>query len=263
MATRWCPQCRAGYQSWATECMDCFVPLVDELPAEEPADHSIVVYDVADWPLERRAALDAVLRAEEIVHEWADGELRVGATHEAVVDALVEEFDEPVDLPEPLDVGEPEPEPDDEDAEGLSIASPWRRFTGWLADGLLFTAAFLVIGIVASTPDRRSVAFHAAYSAVVAVYEIVGTARWGQTLGKRFVGIRVVERGTGRPPGWGRAVVRWSLPAVAIVTEGLITGVGGVVGQLVFLVVYLPVAWDPLARGLHDRLAGTVVVDSR
>jgi hypothetical protein len=33
---RYCPQCRAEYVAAAAQCSDCLVPLVDELPPEEP-----------------------------------------------------------------------------------------------------------------------------------------------------------------------------------------------------------------------------------
>jgi uncharacterized RDD family membrane protein YckC len=81
---------------------------------------------------------------------------------------------------------------------------------------------------------------------LLTIYEIVAIAAWGTTVGKRFAGLRVLRAGTLETPGWKRAAIR---------TLGL-----------------APWSWIPRylqrhafrgAHGLHDRLAGTVVVDDR
>ena len=35
----YCPKCRTEYREGFYECADCLVPLVDELPPEEPAEY--------------------------------------------------------------------------------------------------------------------------------------------------------------------------------------------------------------------------------
>ena len=66
----------------------------------------------------------------------------------------------------------------------------------------------------------------------------------GQTPGLRLMGLRVVDA-HGSPPGVGRSVVRFVglLLAIAPLFAG-----------------FLPVLVDRRRRGLHDFLAGTVVV---
>jgi uncharacterized RDD family membrane protein YckC len=66
----------------------------------------------------------------------------------------------------------------------------------------------------------------------------------GQTPGMRLLHLRVRGR-TGRPPSFGRAVVRAFGTAIAIVP---------------FFAGYLPVLFDERRRGLPDFLAGTEVV---
>jgi uncharacterized RDD family membrane protein YckC len=80
------------------------------------------------------------------------------------------------------------------------------------------------------------------------VYEVSLIATRGQTLGKMAMGIKVVAREDGRNPGWGKAGLRWLLPTVA--------------GFVLFgsLIVYLWVLWDPKRQGLHDKVAGTLVI---
>lgn len=81
---------------------------------------------------------------------------------------------------------------------------------------------------------------------LLTVYEVVAIAAWGSTLGKRFARIRVLRADTLEAPGWKRAAVR---------TLGLAP--------------WSWISWHDerhvlrRAHGLHDRLAGTVVVDDR
>ena len=70
------------------------------------------------------------------------------------------------------------------------------------------------------------------------------TGTTGQTPGKLMTGLRVVGA-TGRPPGYPRAMAR---AFVGLLGAGLV-GLG-----------LLPMAFDPAARVLHDRLFRTRVV---
>lgn len=84
-------------------------------------------------------------------------------------------------------------------------------------------------------------------------YEALQLALWGQTLGKRVVGLRVIAE-TGEPMPPAQAVVRAAVNNVLYLFG---CGVGTIMA-------YLWAIWDrPLHQALHDRLAGTVVVDDR
>jgi uncharacterized RDD family membrane protein YckC len=67
----------------------------------------------------------------------------------------------------------------------------------------------------------------------------------GQTPGDRLMRIRVCRADTGRPIGFGRSVLRLAYLTLAAIP--LLAG-------------FLPVLFDERRRGLHDMLAGTVVV---
>lgn len=69
----------------------------------------------------------------------------------------------------------------------------------------------------------------------------------GGTLGKRFVGIRIVKLETGGAPGWGTAIVR----QVAAIVSGIPLYLG-----------YFWMIWDKEKRTWHDHVAGTMVVTS-
>ena len=83
------------------------------------------------------------------------------------------------------------------------------------------------------------------FAAFVPLY-VVGLWAWrGQTLGKMAVAIRVL-RTDGRPVGVGAALLRL---------------VGYLFSTLLLLAGFLMIVFDRQRRGLHDRLADTIVVD--
>ncbi|WP_188188825.1 RDD family protein [Nonomuraea sp. SYSU D8015] len=74
----------------------------------------------------------------------------------------------------------------------------------------------------------------------------------GRAFGKRLMRIRVVCAHIGRWPDWRRAAVR------ALVFRVLVC-----VSQCGLVVLLVDILWsvaDPVARTLHDHLAGTLVV---
>ena len=96
----------------------------------------------------------------------------------------------------------------------------------------------------------------------VALFWVGCYSRWGRTPGKALVGLRL-EAADGTPAGFRRSLVRW-----------LVTDVGWVIAWLAPrswesmtaylpsvwpLFIYVPVLLDPFGRGIHDRVAGTVV----
>jgi uncharacterized RDD family membrane protein YckC len=85
------------------------------------------------------------------------------------------------------------------------------------------------------------------------VYEVGLIARRGQTVGKRVMGVAVTTSATHELPTLFQSFVRWLLPGVAALAPGLFSLLGA-------LIVYLPMFFDPMRRGLHDQLAGTRVV---
>jgi len=137
------------------------------------------------------------------------------------------------------------------------LASIAQRVGGALVDGLLTSMVVVVpllLGLV--EVDRIDEALPAPIILGLflfgAIYTIVPTALLGQTLGKIAVGTRVVAEDDGSLPGWRRSALRWALPGVV----GRLPFVGLWVG----LAVMASLVWDPRRRGLHDRLAGTIVV---
>ncbi len=145
--------------------------------------------------------------------------------------------------------------PQEEQAQQL--ASILQRVGGALIDGLL-TSMVVVVPLLLGLIDLDS--FEGALPAPTilglflfgAIYTVVPTAVWGQTLGKIAVGTRVVAEEDGSLPGWRRAALRWALPGIV--------GRLPYVGLWVSLAVLASLVLDPRRRGLHDRVAGTIVV---
>lgn len=98
------------------------------------------------------------------------------------------------------------------------------------------------------------------YLAVTALYTIGLTAVSGQTLGKRIVGTRVVvdEAPTDAPPGLGACALRWAVLALPGLLPDPVGSVGGVV---ILLIAVYGIANDERARGIHDNIAHTRVVE--
>ncbi len=90
------------------------------------------------------------------------------------------------------------------------------------------------------------------------VYEVPGTARTGQTFGKRVVGIRVMALESTEPLGIRRAFRRWNPLGIPV----FLWSCFGLGFLLQFIDSVSPAAGGPLKLALHDRSAATVVVRS-
>jgi uncharacterized RDD family membrane protein YckC len=168
----------------------------------------------------------------------------------------------------------------------------------YLVLGILFDSIFGPL--VAATPDGQAlvvvavnplrVALELTATLVVDALYFAGCwSRWGATPGQRVLRIRVLlERAAGPaatgPAGAGSAAAgsahdtsvalpleaagrRWAVLAVLPIATGSLAGSGAidvsvltVVNGAWFLLLLASTAADPLRRGLHDRVAGTIVV---
>jgi uncharacterized RDD family membrane protein YckC len=137
-----------------------------------------------------------------------------------------------------------------------TLASIGRRLAARLLDGVVLLPVWILLlsafgadldGGIADVPEA---AVRCLWLVAVA-YEIVLVARTGQTLGKRWMRIKVVDGTTGANPDWDQAGRRAAPALLQIVPL-----VGAFAGLL-----YLPALWRPRRQGLHDRLANTVVVN--
>jgi uncharacterized RDD family membrane protein YckC len=134
-------------------------------------------------------------------------------------------------------------------ARPAELASPQSRIVAAVIDVILAGIALLWTGAIGADPafaHHTSVAHQLvrmlAWVAVLATPVLMEAAD-GQTFGKRIVGIRVVSRDTGGPIPLRVAAHRGGARA------------------LFWFITFLAVG-DPLVQPLHDRSAGTVVINA-
>jgi uncharacterized RDD family membrane protein YckC len=147
------------------------------------------------------------------------------------LDALVE------DLPVPVrrDVPTPAPPP---------RAGFWARFGAMVIDGLLIG---LVAGLLSAVVHHSlGTVFLLAISA--GYFTVLEGGPGGAGIGKRALGLRVVDARTGGAIGYPRAFVRWLTALLS--TAALFIG-------------YLWMLVDSEKQCWHDKLAGDVVIRSR
>ncbi|WP_216589291.1 RDD family protein [Streptomyces brasiliscabiei] len=106
------------------------------------------------------------------------------------------------------------------------------RVTVWLVDGTTSVYFGIILGVL---------------FLVSALYEVLPTAKWGRTLGKRLLGIEVRDIEGLEPPSFGGSLRRW-----------LVHTVSGLLGIGVIGVLWC--VWDkPWRQCWHDKAARTFV----
>lgn len=140
------------------------------------------------------------------------------------------------------------------------LASIWRRLFARIIDGVIVGAVIVVLlfafggGITDdSTSTGTGFGFFLLGFVITAAYEVGMVSSRGQTIGKIWLGIKVVraEDDDLHPP-IGRAAIRWVLPNVV--------SLFGFIGSLLTLLIYLSAAWDGQKQGWHDKAARTLVI---
>ena len=116
-----------------------------------------------------------------------------------------------------------------------------RRLAASLIDNVLLFVPYLIL--VAILDPTLAYALYLVLAIAYFIYFEGGPS--GQTLGKRALGIRVVDFRTGGPIGYGRGAIRY---------------VGRIVSSLPLLLGYLWMLWDREKQTWHDKFASDVVV---
>jgi len=151
------------------------------------------------------------------------------------------------------------------------LAAPWRRIVAVIIDGLIlgFPIGFFVGFWLATQTDAVADAFDASEPVNLLpayllaglfgfLYQVPPVAIWGQTLGKKIMGIRVVSGQDLTQPGWWRALRRWGI----YVLLGMIPIVGGLFSCFLLPLVGLVMLFVHQKRQVpHDLVADTIVVN--
>jgi uncharacterized RDD family membrane protein YckC len=139
---------------------------------------------------------------------------------------------------------EPFPSTDDDAAEQRGPTSAragfWRRFVAAFVDGIVLSVAyFILIAFV----EENAASFLNLLVGIAYYTYLEGTS--GQTLGKKALGIRVVDLGGGGSIGFGRAFLRY---------------IGRIVSAIPLFLGYFWMIWDKEKQTWHDKFANSVVV---
>lgn len=136
----------------------------------------------------------------------------------------------------------------------IHYAGFWKRFAAYLIDQVvlsigMFAVAFVIAILVAirgGDPERISGMFEVGGWFVSWLYFALMESSYRQaTLGKMALGIQVTDL-HGQPIGFGRATGRYF---------------GKILSGLLLCVGFIMIAFTPKKQGLHDILAGTLVVN--
>ena len=269
-----CPECGERFPLGFTVCSGCGGSLVPDEPIgedvsgddAEAADAGSVAYDLEGWTPAQRDALELLLTGREVPHEWSRAHVVVPAARADEIDDLLDGLG-----PEPPPPGPVRDEPRRDDAVESApaiehvIAGPGRRLLGAAVDVAVWTIMDLGLTYSVLSGDDAGVAHAVMMPAVTAAYEIVSVALWGRTIGKLVAGTRVVALESGAIPGWSRAILRWAVPWIAglgpfIPEDGLAAGLVAAAAGVLTIFVYVGLLKEPLRQGVHDKVAGTVVV---
>jgi uncharacterized RDD family membrane protein YckC len=124
----------------------------------------------------------------------------------------------------------------------------WARFGALFIDGIVIgIIPIILIAIGSGSNSSGLLAFGYVLYIVgaIAYYVYFEGGPTGQTLGKRAMGIRVIDFNTGGPIGHGRAFIRL---------------IGRIVSQFLCYLGYFWMLWDKERQCWHDKMANDVVV---
>lgn len=287
----WCPTCGDEFQPHMRTCPDCEVALRNDgpppsslpgarpIPAGPPPVRGSSAVDLAHLTPGSRRTISLRLQGEDIFHEWRGNRLSYPtARHDTVVE-VIEWASPPEGQLRPARRAEWAGGLDDGGRRGDAapvLASRRARLAAAVLDYVIESLAATAVAVAAwalyGFGDGLPLAVLVLIGMSTQVYRLGAIGRFGQTIGKYLIGIKVIAA-AGQPAGWGRAVIRVFSPwtfwvALGLTQRSLAEGpvLGPVFSSLLWLVgvaYLLPILWDPYCRGLHDRAAGTIVVRAR
>ena len=126
----------------------------------------------------------------------------------------------------------------------LRAAGFWERFAAYLIDSIILSAPIYIV--VLAVPDALLAFQLISFVAAIAYYAVLEGSETGQTLGKKALGIRVVDQDTWQPGvGTGRGIGRYFARFLS---------------SLPFFLGYFWMLWDKDKQTFHDKLARTRIV---
>jgi uncharacterized RDD family membrane protein YckC len=192
------------------------------------------------------------LRSRDVMHVFDGHHVTVPATRAVDLSEAVDWVRKEVRSPPPRHY--PQPHPFERTAgRGVVVAARWRRVVATLIDSVVLT--------ILSAAAHRLGASHRLVAVLDALYIIVMTWTWGRTVGKFLMEIRVVDANR-RRPNLRQSIVRWAAVGWIGIAADMTAGSANKLLLVAELAIYAPALFDPLGRGLHDHVAGTMVMST-
>jgi uncharacterized RDD family membrane protein YckC len=143
---------------------------------------------------------------------------------------------------------------------GLAYAGILPRLIAWLVDFLITLVASALVAdvLIRGGSGLRALAGFVAINLAVNAAYLIGLWQTGQTAGMRLFRLTVVRREDGGRLGPLRAARRFVPLGLAVIFLPVVLPFLVIVGGLGF-----SIATDDHRQGLHDRLAGSVVLRRR
>lgn len=97
MIAAWCFQCGLDYAEDVAECVECGVPTVDYARTSTEhldPDAAQLAYELHAWNGDARVAVERLLHAEHLRHDWQGPTLVVHEDDEDRIDAIIEQVDD-------------------------------------------------------------------------------------------------------------------------------------------------------------------------
>lgn len=119
----------------------------------------------------------------------------------------------------------------------------WRRLVAAILDALIVGAVEIVLGIILK--GLGATILNVLSLIVTVGYVVFYQSYTGQTIGKKVMGIKVVDAQGNKPS----AVTFFLRDIIGKMVSWIILGIG-----------FLMIVWDSKKQGLHDKIASTYVV---
>ena len=154
-------------------------------------------------------------------------------------------------------------------AEGLVIAGVFSRLVAYAADLVLLGSANLAVsgllGLYGENRNATTALFVSIlFLAIDGLYFVaLWTSGWQATLGMRLMRLRVLGANDAATLPATNALIRWFALSGVVTILTLIPGIGGFAGLIAIvwvLALLITTGTDRLHQGIHDKWAGSVVV---
>lgn len=139
----------------------------------------------------------------------------------------------------------------------------WGRLAAGILDAIATSLVIFAVGFMLGIESKAAIYFSGFFPFA---YSIVLHGRYGRTMGKKLMGLKVIDKSERKEIGYKQAFIRDAVPILItlLVIFGSGSGSGndlvGAVNFVWFLLEVLTVLFNQKRRAVHDFMAGTVVV---